>query len=99
MKPSRKPVRKCHACPLNLGDHCWAYDYPRGQWRGERRCPGQADAALQARYDEWLKEPRIKTGRELRRAAFRTRKRSGTYSDAKGSRAQASGKTARKARR
>ena len=75
MKKSRKPVRKCHACPLNLGEHCWVYLYPRGQWRDGRHCPGFSDAGLHASFEDWSKEPSVKTRKELRREFFRTRRR------------------------
>ncbi len=75
MRYSRKPVRKCHSCLLNQGDHCWLYRYPRGQWRGDRRCPGSENEALYREFREWEKGPRVKSRKELRREFFRTRKR------------------------
>jgi len=73
MHRTRKPVRECHSCLLNLGDICWLYAYPRGQWRG-RRCRAFENEEFYARYEEWLKEPTVKTRRELRREAFRKHK-------------------------
>ena len=73
MKPSAKPVRKCHACKLNQGDRCWAYACPRDQWRGERRCAGLENELLYRQFDEWQREPDVKTRKELRREAFRSR--------------------------
>jgi len=75
MRHSAKPVRKCHACPLNLGDHCWLYQYPRGQWRGHKRCAGLTDDALHAQFEAWRKQPSVKTRKQLRREFFRTRRR------------------------
>ena len=75
MKVSRKPVRKCHACLLNQGDHCWLYRYPRGQWRGRKRCPAFDDAEVHRRFREWQKQPTVKSRKELRREFFRTRRR------------------------
>lgn len=75
MKKSSKPVRKCHICPLNLGDHCWEYPVPRDQWRPGRHCPGLEDKALHCRYEEWLKQPNVKTRRELRRESLLARHR------------------------
>jgi len=73
MRRTCKPVRECHSCRLNLGDRCWTYAYPRGQWRG-RKCRAFENAEFYARYEEWLKQPTVKTRRELRREVFRSRK-------------------------
>ncbi len=81
MKKSAKPVRKCHACLLNLGDHCWVYRYPRGQWRDGRRCRAFDDEALQAEFRTWQKQPAVKTRRELRQEFFRTRKKDGVQAE------------------
>lgn len=70
MKITRKPVRKCHKCLLNLGHECWLFAYPRGQWRG-RRCTVYGNEEIYAEYRVWLKDPVILTRKELRRAAFR----------------------------
>jgi len=72
MKRTGKPVRKCYKCLLNLGDQCWLYAYPRGQWRG-KRCTGFENEAAYEEYRRWLKDPVILTRRELRKAAFRSR--------------------------
>lgn len=72
---SCKPVRKCHACLLNLGSYCWIYKYPRGQWRHSRLCPGIENEELHASYRAWQKMPDVKTRKELRREFFRTRRR------------------------
>jgi len=68
-----KPVRKCHGCGLNLGDHCWLFAYPRGQWRGERCCRAHGDAALVAALAQWRKLPDVKTRKTLRRETHRQR--------------------------
>jgi hypothetical protein len=73
MRRSAKPVRKCHACPLNLGDHCWRYAYPRKQWRDGRQCPGRFNTALIETYRLWCKQPSVKSRRQLRQEAFRSR--------------------------
>ncbi len=67
MRYSRKPVRQCHACLLNLGDHCWLYRYPRGRWRKGRRCGALGNQAVYAKFEEWRREPTVKTLKELRR--------------------------------
>ena len=72
MRDRPKPVRRCHACPLNLGDHCWQYSCPRRQWaRG--RCPGFEDPLLLRDFRAWQEAPRIKSRKQLRREAFRGR--------------------------
>jgi hypothetical protein len=71
MRLSAKPVRKCHACLLNLDDRCWLYRYPRGQWRGEKRCSAFANEEVYRQFREWQKQPQVKTRKELRREFFR----------------------------
>lgn len=75
MRNSRKPVRKCHACLLNQGDHCWLYAAPRGQWRNGRNCKAYENEEVYRQFREWCKLPTVKTRRELRCEAFRSRKR------------------------
>jgi len=70
---SRKPVRKCHACLLNLGDHCWLYAYPRGQWHGKKRCAAFDDKKIHAEFRLWQKASDVKTRKELRQEIFRAR--------------------------
>lgn len=77
MRRHAKPVRKCHACLLNLGDQCWIYKYPRGQWQHDRRCPAFENEAVYAEFREWQKEPAVRTRKELRRRFFRTKRRHG----------------------
>ena len=72
MRTSAKPVRNCHSCPLNLGRHCWLYKYPRGQWRGGKRCRAFEDATIHEQFEKWQKQPRVKTRKELRREFFRS---------------------------
>jgi hypothetical protein len=75
MRLSRKPVRKCHSCLLNLVDHCWLYEYPRGQWRGHKECRAKDDPETQRRFRAWQKQPVVKSRKELRREYFRGRPR------------------------
>ncbi len=75
MHRNNKPVRKCHSCLLNLGDHCWLYKYPRGQWRSGRICPAFENEKIYKDFREWQKQPDVKTRKELRRSFFRSRKR------------------------
>jgi hypothetical protein len=72
MRRGSKPVRKCYPCLLNLGDRCWLYVYPRGQWREGRRCPGFENEAIYSEFEKWRKSPTVKTRKELRREFFRT---------------------------
>lgn len=74
MRRSAKPVRKCHPCPLNLGDRCWVYASPRDQWRN-RSCPGFSSEDLAAQYRQWLKRPQVKTREDLRRESVGARRR------------------------
>lgn len=70
-----KPVRKCHACPLNLGDHCWTYKSPRAQWRDGKTCPGFYNTGLHEEYRREQRGPNILTRKEVRRELFRARNR------------------------
>jgi len=75
MRRNAKPVRRCYSCPLNLGDRCWLYAYPRGQWRGDRRCAAYVDAGIHLEYRNWLKRPQVKNRADIRREFFRSRRR------------------------
>jgi hypothetical protein len=66
-QPTHKPVRKCHGCLLNLGDHCWGYAHPRTQWRRKSGCHGCADEAIHQLYRLWKKQAVVKSRREIRR--------------------------------
>ena len=81
MRQSFKPAGNCYTCRLNLGDHCWLYKYPRGQWRGGRRCRAFENETVYASFSAWQKLPSVKTRKELRGEFFRTRKRSELYHD------------------
>jgi len=50
MKRNRKPVRKCHGCGLNLGDHCGVFPNPHDMWHN-RSCPGFQNEAMLQEYD------------------------------------------------
>ncbi len=71
LRPSPKPVRKCHACLLNLGDHCWLFPSPRAQWRHHRVCPGFENEVQYAAYRRAQKAPKVKSLKEIRQEAFR----------------------------
>jgi hypothetical protein len=70
-----KPVRKCHSCPLNIGDHCWRYASPRSQWRNGKTCPGLDNTDLHKEFSREQRAPQILTRRQIRREMFRARNR------------------------
>lgn len=74
MRITRKPVRACHGCLLNQGDHCWGYEFPHQQWCGRRRCPAYDNPDVYALFRDWLEQPNVKTPRDLRRDAYPRRK-------------------------
>ena len=79
MRISGKPVRKCHACPLNMGEHCWLYELPRVQWRAGRTCRAKDDADIRREFEAWQKQPRIKTRQAIRREMTGARSRKNAY--------------------
>jgi len=57
MKRTRKPVRLCYRCPLNLGDTCAAHAWPHEMWH-HRRCPDYgSEEAWSAYVEERRKHP------------------------------------------
>lgn len=79
MKPSPKPVRKCNACRLNLRTHCWRYTCPREQWANGRTCTGLDNAKLYEEFDRSMKQPDIRSRKEIRQDIFRARARKQVY--------------------
>jgi hypothetical protein len=71
MRRGGKPVNKCYTCLLNMGDHCWFYQYPRGQWRSGKTCSAFENDEAYRQFKEWQKQPIVKTRKELRREFFR----------------------------
>ena len=51
MHQSPKPVRKCHACPLNLGDRCAVFPDPHQRWKAGK-CKGFKNDRLYQKYVE-----------------------------------------------
>jgi len=49
-KKNQKPVRRCHNCGLNLGDHCGVYPDPREMWH-HRACPGFQNQEMLREYE------------------------------------------------
>lgn len=50
MHLSAKPVRKCHGCGLNLGDHCGVFENPHLTWEHHVVCPGYKNEKMLAGY-------------------------------------------------
>ena len=48
-KQRHRPIRKCHGCGLNLGDHCGIYAAPKETWHNHP-CPGYKNEAMLADY-------------------------------------------------
>ncbi len=71
MHRTRKPVRKCHSCMLNMDDHCWLYKSPRGQWHGRKKCRAFENETIYARFHEWQEQPHQVSHKDLRREFFR----------------------------
>lgn len=49
-KRSHKPVRKCHDCGLNIGDHCGVCLIPKEMWH-HRSCPGYKNEEMLGQYE------------------------------------------------
>ena len=50
MHLSAKPVRKCHGCGLNFGDHCGVFESPHLIWQRHAVCPGYKNEKMLADY-------------------------------------------------
>ena len=70
MHKTHKPVRKCHGCKLNFGDHCGVFDEPHAQWH-TGRCSGYGNDELYQRYLDDLEKHPPDPGKEERRARAR----------------------------
>ncbi len=51
MHKKGKPVRKCHGCLLNIGDHCAIYKEPHDRWH-HSKCASYNDQELYQKYKE-----------------------------------------------
>lgn len=58
---------------MNLGERCWIYVFPRGQWRGGHECSAMRNELVLKEFSDWQKRPQIKTRAEIRREFFRSR--------------------------
>jgi len=59
MHRNHKPIRKCHNCPLNLGDRCAIYESPHDQWHDKDKCPGYMNEVLLAEYERTLSKQKV----------------------------------------
>ena len=73
MHKTPKPVRKCHRCPLNLGDRCAVFSNPRKQW-DSGTCRGLQDEALHRQHLERLAKHPTDRDKEDRRHRARLAK-------------------------
>ena len=48
---TRRAIRKCGKCKLNLRTHCGLFDNPRAMWHNHRKCPGYMKEEY---YQEYL---------------------------------------------
>ena len=72
MKRNQKPVRKCHGCGLDFGDHCGVYECPRDLWY-HRSCPGYKNEDLLRQYEaEQAKHP-VDRSKQTRREVAKQR--------------------------
>ena len=73
MHKSPKPVRKCHGCKLNLGDHCGVFPNPHKQWQAVK-CKGYKNDELYRQYlDDQARRP-PDDSKELRQKSARLAK-------------------------
>ena len=66
MNRKGKPVRKCHGCILNLGEHCAVYEDPHERWH-HSKCSSYNDKELYNKYIENLKKHPPKEDKERRK--------------------------------
>ncbi len=70
---SRKPIRKCHSCLLNLGTYCWGYMNPRERW-ANRACPAFENKGAYAVFVSWQTDFHGRSRRQIRRDIYMSRK-------------------------
>jgi hypothetical protein len=75
LRRSRKPIRPCHSCPMNMGSHCWAYANPRTRWEKHGKCIAFENEEIYAIFEKWKKQPQVKTRRQIRREFYQKQKR------------------------
>ena len=68
MHRTHKPVRKCHGCPLSLGERCAVYEFPHDQWHSKVKCPGYMNQAMLAEHEARMAKEKSDHGRADRRS-------------------------------
>ena len=66
MHKSVKPVRECHGCKLNLGDHCGVFPDPHARWQ-HGVCKGFHNDEMYQQYLADCAKHQTRPGEELRR--------------------------------
>lgn len=79
MHRTQKPVRKCHDCPLNLGDSCGVFDIPHDQWHNRDKCPGYRNEVMAAEFEADLVKRKADHGRGKRREEMKVCRSSPHY--------------------
>jgi hypothetical protein len=74
MHRSAKPVRKCHGCGLNLGDHCGVFENPHEMWAKHAVCPGYKNEKLLAQYQASQARKQVDVKKEKRRQVAKLRR-------------------------
>ena len=74
MRKSKKPIRECHSCLLNLGRTCWGFSCPRDQWGGRKRCRAFENEAAYEMFRRWSEDAQVKTRKQLRQEFHRKKK-------------------------
>ena len=72
MKLTRKPVKHCHGCGLNFGDHCGVYEVPHDMWHG-RKCTGYKNEALLEEYKAEQARQQVDERKQKRREVAKRR--------------------------
>jgi len=73
MRRTRKPVRKCRGCGLNLGDRCARFEFPHDMWHNHRKCPGYMNEQMLKEYQEEQAKKQLRTSKEMRRQVMKQR--------------------------
>ena len=70
MNKKGKPVRKCHGCILNIGEHCAIFNEPHDKWHNSK-CSSYNDKELYRKYLEDLEKHHQKDSKKLRKETAR----------------------------
>jgi len=74
MHRSRKPVRKCHGCGLNFGDHCGVYVHPHEVWQRHAVCGGYKNEKMLAEYEAAQARKQADERKEKRKQVAKVRR-------------------------